>query len=507
MTTTTPPNTATTRPAPPSTTTSTPATTSSTTAAPNAPAPGPTDPFVLLLARRCTYGPTPTLLDEIRLAGPAAWVDGQLAWSAIDDGAADAIVAAWPRVGQSAAQIVAGGQPGAVRTDLAAATAARAVFGRRHLHEVLVDFWWNHFNVDVTNNVVGPHCPAYDREVIRPLATGRFSDLLLAVARSPAMLLYLDQALSRVDGGRLPIENYAREMLELHTVGVDGGYDEEDVKEVAWLLSGWSLTSRTGSFTFRAAWHAPGPLARGGDVLGWRPGALTGVAAGESLLLHLARHPRTATRLAHKLAVRFVGEHVRRTDDVVTEAARVYLANDTAVAPTLRSILGSGAFRQSAGRRVRRPLEFYAATLRALRLQWDPARAGDFAAFTTGQLRQLDQIPHAWPTPDGYPDQDAAWTGAGSMVTRWNLAARAGSGFGLPVPVFDPARVVGTPVPATVGEALDRVAVAVLGEPLDRSARAALLAATGQTATTRWNPGWSRSVIALVLQSPQHQVR
>ncbi len=501
-TTSAPAPTTTTRPPAPTTTSTTPASTTTTSTLARGDA-----ALALHVARRCSYGPTPDLLAEIRAVGPTAWIDGQLAWTAIDDSAADAIVTAWPRVGQTADQIAAGPQPGAVRSDLAAATAARAVFGRRQLHEVLVDFWWNHFNVDVTNNAAGPHCPAHDRDVVRPLATGRFADLLVAVAKSPAMLIYLDQALSRVDHGRLPIENYAREMLELHTVGVDGGYDETDVKEVAWLLSGWSLTNRTGTFLFRPEWHAIGPLGTGGDVLGWRPAGLDGVPAGESLLVHLAHHPRTAARLAHKLAVRFVGEHVRPTDAVVTDAARVYLANDTAIAPTVRSILTSTAFGESAGRRVRRPLEYYAATLRALRLQWDPARAGDFAAFTMSQLGQLDQIPHAWPTPDGYPDRDGAWTGAGSLVTRWNLATRAGNGFGLPAPTFDPARILGSPAPTTLGDALDRIAVSVLGEPLDRTARSAILTAIGLTATTRWNPAWSRSAIALVLQSPQHQVR
>ena len=503
--TTTPSSTTTTvRTSPPTSTAPSTSTSTTTTTAPAGSADGG---LSLHVARRCSFGPTPELLAEIRAVGTTAWIDAQLAWSKIDDSATDAIVASWPRVGQTAAEIAANGQAGAVRYDLGGATAARAVFGRRHLHEVLVDFWWNHFNVDITNTLVGPHCPTHDRTVIRPLATARFADLLVAVAKSPAMLLYLDQALSRADGGRLPIENYAREMLELHTVGVDGGYDETDVKEVASLLSGWSLTDRVGTFTFRAAWHSPGPLAQGGDVLGWRLGGLSGVAAGESLLVHLARHPKTAARLAHKLAVRFVGEHVLRTDPVVTDAAAVYLANDTAIAPTLRSILTSTAFRQSAGRRLRRPFDLYGATLRALRLQWDPSRAPDLASFTASQLAQLDQVLHSCPTPDGHSDSDAAWNGAGSMIYRWNFATRAGSGLGMPAPIFDPARIVGTPTPATVGDAFDRIAVSILGEPLEATARTAILTATGLTPTTRWNPAWSRSAIALVLQSPQHQVR
>ena len=116
--------------------------------------------------------------------------------------------------------------------------------------------------------------------------------MLVASAKSPAMLRYLDQASSRADGGRLPNENYAREVMELHTVGVGGGYDEADIKEVAYLLTGWTPDRPdAGTFTFRSSWHNMGPLATGGDVLGWRPDGLTGLAAGESFLVHLARHP------------------------------------------------------------------------------------------------------------------------------------------------------------------------------------------------------------------------
>lgn len=476
-------------------------------------APPAPDPSIAHVARRLTFGPTNELMDEIATAGTDAWIDRQLAWESIDDSAVEAIVSAWPRALRTAAEITALGDVSHTRGELAAATAARAVWGRRQLHELLVDFWSNHFNIDSAKEPSLRHLPTHDREVIRRLATGRFTDLLLATAKSPAMLLYLDQATSRVDGGRLPIENYARELLELHTVGVDGGYDEQDVKETAWLLSGWTVASRTdGGFTFRRSWHAPGPLATGGDVLGWRPGQLTDLAAGESLLTHLAHLPATATRLAHKLAVRFIGEHVEPDAAVVRDAAAVYLANDTAIAPTVRSLLRSDAFRDSAGMRLRRPFEYLVSLARSTGLRWDPSIAGSFQRVVSDQLGLLGQVPFAWPTPDGYPDRDDHWATAGAMVTRWNLASSAANDFDTRARRSDTSRIVerivGAPAPPTFGDAIDRTARAVLGESLPASTRAAILDAVGAVESTAWTSSTDgRSVVALVLQTPENQVR
>ena len=470
---------------------------------------GETAAQVLHVARRLSFGQTPALLAEIRAIGTTAWIDRQLAWQSIDDSVVDGILRSYPRSLMTATEITAGAEPWRTRQEMAAATVARAVWSSRQLHELLVDFWSNHLNVDINHDLSTRHKPTDDRDVIRRHSTGRFADMLVASAKSPAMLLYLDQALSRADGGRLPIENYAREMLELHTVGVDGGYDETDVKEVSYLLSGWSVVNRNdGGFQFRPQWHNMGPLAAGGDVLGWRPNGLTGVAAGESLLVHLARHPKTATHLAHKLAVRFIGDHILPTDNVVTAAAQAYIANDTAITPMVRSLLLSPEFRASAGRKMRRPIEYFAGNLRAVQLQWDPARATNFQSSVMSQLALLGQVPLAWETPDGYPDNDARWTTAGAMVARWNLATLGSNGFGAPAPQFDAARILRTPVPTTAGEALDRAAIALLGEPLDPTTRAAILSASGQTNTTVWKAtSNARAVFAYVLQTPQNQMR
>ncbi|MCX6509554.1 MAG: DUF1800 domain-containing protein [Actinobacteria bacterium] len=470
---------------------------------------GETSSQVLHIARRLSFGPTPALLGEIRSIGITTWIDQQLAWESIDNSSVDAMLPSYPRALMTAAEITAGVDPWRTRQEMAAATIVRGVWSKRQLHELLVDFWSNHLNIDINHDASTRHKPTDDRDVIRRYSTGKFADMLVASAKSPAMLLYLDQALSRADGGRLPIENYAREMLELHTVGVDGGYNEADVKEVAYLLSGWGVVNRNdGGFQFRPQWHNLGPLATGGDVLGWRPNGLTGVAAGESLLIFLARHQKTATRLAHKLAVRFIGEHIQVTDGVVTAAAQAYTANDTAIAPMVRSLLLSQEFRASAGRKMRRPIEYFAGLLRSVQLQWDPARATNVMNTAMGQLGLLGQVPLAWETPDGYPDNDARWTTAGAMVARWNLATLGSNGFGATAPQFDANRILGTPAPTTVGEALDRAALAILGEPLETTSRAAILSASGQTSATAWrSTSNARAVVAYILQTPQNQMR
>ena len=492
----------------PSATTTTTTRAPSTTTTTTAPPPSGDEASYLHHARRLTFGPTAATLTELRSIGTSAWIDKQLNWSALPDGTAGS-VAIFPRVGQSAAQILGGAEPWLTRWDMGCAALVRAVWSERQLYELLCDFWTNHLNVDVNHDPSYAFVPTSDREVIRRHATGRFADMLVASAKSGAMMRYLDLSLSRADGGRLPNENYARELMELHTVGVGGGYDEADIKEIAYLLSGWSLTDQDkGTFTFKSQWHNMGPLATGGDVLGWRPGSLTGQVAGESFLAHLARHPKTANRLAHKLAIRFISDQVKATDAVVTNAAKAYSDNDTAIAPMVRSLLTSAEFTASAGKKVRRPFEYLAACMRAARLQFDPAKPVDFRWQTQSSLELLGQVPYGWPAPNGYPDSNAKWTTAGAMVARWNLAPYAGVGFWLGAPTFDLARLMGSTPPATVGEAVDRLGASLLNTPLDAATRTAILNATGQQAGDRWQSWYNtRGLVGYILQTPLMQVR
>ncbi|MBM3663752.1 MAG: DUF1800 domain-containing protein, partial [Actinobacteria bacterium] len=411
-------------------TTAPPTTAPPTTAPPTTTPPAP--PTTLTAqhtARRLTNGSTPAVISAITAAGgPLAWIDAQLNMAASADAALDSQIAtSFPRTVNNAIGNFALGEAWEIRVELPAATTMRSIFAQRQLFEQTVAFLWDHFSVDLNNDRAQASCGEYD-QLLRAGAFGRFSDLLLAVARSAAMMNYLNQATSRADGSNVPIENFAREIMELHTVGVDGGYNEDDVKAVSYLLSGWTRQlidwMPIGPFQFNSTFHRLGPFQDPNrTVLGWSRGSLTGEAAGLSFINHIARHPTTAQRLAHKLAIRFIGDHVQRTDAVVTAAAQAYLANDTSIRATLRSLLTSNEFAASANRRIKRPTELYASMVRAVaNTSWNGASVRDARWSLVGATDGLNQVPHWWPDPDGYPDRDTNWVGVGAMIGRWNMS-------------------------------------------------------------------------------------
>lgn len=514
--TTVPPTTRPTTTVPPTTTTTVPTTTSSTTSSttttttlppPPPPPEGWADPFGLHVARRLTWGATPGLADDIATRGLPAWLDDQLDWQAIDDSHLGPILAPWPRPGWDAPQIH-DDEEWRVPTEMAAHETLRRVYSNRQLHEVLVDFVHDHFNIDVNHPGARPHFPSFYRDVIKVHALGSFSDLLVGVGTHPAMLLYLDQATSRADGGRTPNENYARELMELHTVGTDGGYDQSDVVAVAHLLTGWTVTSATGGFTFRSEWHDPGPMTPERVVLGWSRGELTGEAAGRSFLAHLARLPVTARRLCHKLAVRLIGEQVTRDSAVVSSAADAYLAADTSIAAAVRSLVLSPEFASSVGARIRRPHSLATQMARALQRPWvQPSNPESFMWANWSKLDQLGHAPHTWPTPDGYPDENAHWLSAGALVSRWNLAVwlACGSVDGMP---FTAADTMGWAPNHQWGEWLDALARAFVGEPWPPEVRASVLAQHEVTETTvfrSWDHWSAAPVVTVLLQTPVFQ--
>ncbi len=332
-------------------------------------------PDGLLLARRFSFGPSADLVDLARGDG-SAFFDNQL----------DAGLAEDPLVSALLASVVTGSNPDrggkggepldgrAARADarreavmsVFSATIAGNAWSTGQLRRVMSDFWADHLHV---SSKLAPELlfvPAYDRDVITAGALGRFDDLLVASARSTAMLVSLDNASSRADGGRTPNENYARELLELQTVGlapgVDPAYDEDDVKAIAHVLSGWSIDRRTGGFEFRDEHHDLGPAADA-DVLGFRPSD-TGERDGEDLLRHLAAHPSTARFVCWKLARRFVADEVTPDDPIVEVLADVYSRAETAIGPVLRELGSSTELRSSAGSKLRRPLDLISAMLR-----------------------------------------------------------------------------------------------------------------------------------------------
>lgn len=311
--------------------------------------------------------------------------------------------------------------------DLQRATLLRAVYSERQLYEMTVAFWNNHFSIFSQKDADRYLLPAFDRDVIRPFAFSRFRDLLGATAHSPAMLFYLDNHNSSVlkeypakDGkparktGGIN-ENYARELMELHTLGVDGGYTQKDVEEVARCLTGWSIRkpNEEGLFFFNPANHDNGEKI----VLGEKIPANGGIKDGEMVLDILARHPSTAKFIATKLARRFISDNPPAT--VINRAASVFLKTDGDIRATLRAIITSPEFFTAVSYRakIKSPLEYAAAVIRATGADTnaDPQVINSIARMGQPMFGKI--------TPDGYRDYAEQWLSTGQMLERLNFVS------------------------------------------------------------------------------------
>jgi uncharacterized protein (DUF1800 family) len=317
--------------------------------------------------------------------------------------------------------------PQMVVSELQRAALLRAVYSERQLNELMVAFWENHFSVFANKDDDRYLLTSYDRDTIRPDAMGRFRDLLGATAHSPAMLYYLDNWRSSVarphpatkdkpagvDGGLN--ENYARELMELHTLGVDGGYTQKDVQEVARCFTGWTIEkpNQEGLFLYRPGLHDRGEKI----VLGHRILAGGGIADGERVLDILAAHPSTARFIATKLARRFISDDPPQS--IIDRAAAVFLKTDGSIRETLRAIVTSPEFfSQSAYRsKMRSPFEYVAAALRALGADTDADRT------LIDGIARMGQPVFGRITPDGFADRSDQWLSSGAMVNRFNFAS------------------------------------------------------------------------------------
>ena len=321
--------------------------------------------------------------------------------------------------------------------DVQAVKLARAVGSDRQLEEVMADFWENHFSVFAGKGQTRNFIPSYDRDVIRPRALGRFRDLLGAVAKSPAMLFYLDQFQSTVDSTHSPLrnarfartrpggrarglnENYARELLELHTLGVDGGYTQRDVIEIARALTGWTMNPRQGAgFVFRPEIHD----ADAKVVLGHRLAAGRGIEDGEEVLDIVARHPATARFIARKLAVRFVSDDPPPA--LVERAAATFRRTDGDIRETVRTIVTSPEFFSRAAYRakVKSPFELVASALRAVGARPDTTpRSAQLVAFLGAPI-------FGHQAPNGWPETGDSWMNAGAILNRINFGLALAGG-------------------------------------------------------------------------------
>jgi uncharacterized protein (DUF1800 family) len=342
-----------------------------------------------------------------------------------------------------------------ILADMQVAKVARAVASERQLEEVLVDYWQNHFTVFGGKGPERYLIAAYDREAIRPHAMGKFRDLLGAVARSPAMLFYLDNWQSSVEEGRPRLEcgsrtadceqprarrraldrnqlsalrnrprglneNYARELLELHTLGVDGGYTQDDIVNVARAFTGWTIDQprRGGGFIFRPVMHDAGEK----TVLGHKLSAGRGVEDGEQVLDIVARHPSTARFIATKLARRFVSDNPPQS--LVERAAAVFARTGGDIREVVRTIVTSPEFFSAEAYRakVKSPFELVVSALRALNA------APDLTPRTALVVARLGQPIFLHQTPNGWPETGDAWINTGAILNRINFGLAVASG-------------------------------------------------------------------------------
>lgn len=299
---------------------------------------------------------------------------------------------------------------------LARDTLVKAIASDRPFASRLLDFFSNHFSVSMKDLPMRGLAPALEREAIAPHLAGPFEDMLLAVTRHPAMLVYLDNRFSVAPESAIGRrrsrglnENLAREILELHTLGVDGGYGQSDVRELAMAITGWSVEPEAqgpdGNFLFRPQAHAGGSR----QLLG-RHYPEDGEAQGEAMLRELARHPSTARHLSWKLARHLVADEPPAA--LVDAMSASWTATGGEIAAVLRTLLGHAAAWEPAARKLKTPREFLVSTLRAL---GSPLRRP--AALTAGLLA-LGQAPFAAGSPAGYADIAAAWDGAEALLNR-----------------------------------------------------------------------------------------
>jgi uncharacterized protein (DUF1800 family) len=472
-----------------------------------APAPAPTprldrDPIAHLL-RRATFGVTPQSLAEARELGLTGWLDRQLSPARIADDTCDQMLDRLP---------LAYATPGAVRAalpknsyeafrQLGRATVARAAWSERQLLETVAGFWTNHLHVTAPSSGTWDSRGDYEARVIRKHAFGRFADMLKDSARHPAMLTYLDQ---RVSTKAHPNENYARELMELHTVGLV--YDEADVLAAARLLTGMTV-SKAGTYVYDASKHATGAV----DILGFRHAnrAGDGEAAALAFVDHLARHPATARNLARKLCVRFVADEPPAA--LVERLAAVYLDNGTAIVPVLRALFTSAEFAASIGQKIRTPFEDLVATVRVLGLKPE-ARGVQGVEALHDILVEAGNAPFRWAPPNGYPDLAALWASPSVFLLRCNMHLNLASGW-YPRQLTRPANLLKSLVPAlpaTYGGLIDALATRLIGTTLPAAHTAAVLSAAGKVPNSpldRSLTGHVPYLIALVLDAPSFQLR
>jgi uncharacterized protein (DUF1800 family) len=388
------------------------------------------------LLNRIGFGPRPGDIERLQEIGPEKYLEQQLHPDRIDDNACESSLLNLASIRMSTPELIQRYQPPrrarqlqmrpqmAMSTevpqqllqDLQAQKLIRAVQSRRQLQEVMTDFWFNHFNVFWGKNADRWLTTNYEKDAIRPHVLGKFKDLLMATAKNPAMLFYLDNHLSSSVKGIN--ENYGRELMELHTLGVDGGYTQKDVQEVARAFTGWSIDrpQMSGAFLFRARIHDNGEKV----VLGHKVNG-GGVRDGEEVIDILARHPSTARFISTKLVRRFVSDEP--PSELVKHVGDVYRKTDGDIREMMRTIVTSKEFNspETVGAKTKTPFEYVTSAIRSLDGTTDGSR------MLAQSVARMGQPLYQCQPPAGYPDQGSHWMSDSAVLERLNFAVALGA--------------------------------------------------------------------------------
>jgi uncharacterized protein (DUF1800 family) len=422
-------------------------------------------------------------------------------------------------------------QPQAVLGELAEGKLLRAIYSNRQLDEVMTDFWFNHFNVFIGKGPDRYMVSAYERDVIRPHALGKFKDILEATAKSPAMLFYLDNWQSVGPNSELALygprrfrgprgrfarprpqaknrpsglnENYAREIMELHTLGVDGGYSQKDVTELAKVLTGWSIEKPQlgGGFKFNERAHEPGDKYFLGRKIGEH-----GEKEGEEMLDVLAHHPSTAKFISRKLAMRFVSDNPPQS--LVDRMAKTFLQRDGDIREVLRTMFHSPEFWAADAYRakMKTPFEFVASAARASGADIQNALP------LVATLNRMGMPLYAMQPPTGYSMKAEAWVNSSALLNRMNFALQLASGK-LPGTSLDPQALIPGPAPADSQTALAALEQSILAGDVSSQTHAVMQKQLGDPQISQRKlddadkkPNYG-AIAGLIMGSPEFQRR
>ena len=431
----------------------------------------PLDARDFMALNRLTFGPRVEERARFAEIGLRAYLEEQFAFESIDDFGCQILLNPLKTLRMEANEIEAvtnqlfeGYDRERPAAELRQSTLLRQIYSRRQLYELMVEFWSDHFNIFIEKGNCFYLKTVDDREVIRKHALGSFRDLVSASAHSPAMLVYLD---NQVNEKSHPNENYARELMELHTLGVDGGYSQQDVMELARCLTGWTVKEHfwLGDFVFKDELHDAGEK----KVLGQRIHS-AGQHEAEQVIEILVTHPSTARFIAAKLARRFLADDPPPV--IVEKAAQTFLNTNGDIKSVMRVILLDGL--PLAQPKYKRPANFITSALRQTNSETDAA-LHDY-------LIRMGQPYFSFPTPDGYPDASAPWQN--NLMPRWQFAFELirdeieGTKHNLKA-------LMDVSLTDALEDEVDALSSLLLGVPLERLARDELIASVREAGAAR----------------------